>query len=130
MTRVATKRMAPPATEPAPQLKVKIQLIIGEEIALGPGKADLLDAIEKTGSISAAARAMGLSYRRAWQLVDTMNRRFRAPVVEAGRGGIERGGAKVTAFGVEVLAQYRQLQQGLERTAAPHAEALIAQLKR
>jgi molybdate transport system regulatory protein len=122
--------MAPPATEPAPQLKVKIQLIIGEEIALGPGKADLLDAIEKTGSISAAARAMGLSYRRAWQLVDTMNRRFRAPVVEAGRGGIERGGAKVTAFGAEVLAQYRQLQQALEGTAAPHAASLIAQLKR
>ncbi|MGZ8311113.1 MAG: winged helix-turn-helix domain-containing protein, partial [Allosphingosinicella sp.] len=70
-------------------LKLKIQLYCGDEIAMGPGKAELLRQITAQGSISAAARAMGMSYRRAWLLVDAMNRCFRRPLVEArpGRGG-------------------------------------------
>ena len=110
-------------------LKLKAQLLVGDEIALGPGKADLLDAIEKAGSISAAARTMGLSYRRAWLLVDMMNRSFRQPVVETGRGGIARGGAQVTPFGRQILSRYRLLLQAIEAAAAKHAEALIAELK-
>jgi len=113
-----------------PSLKLKAQLLTDDDIAFGPGKADLLEAIDKTGSISAAARAMGLSYRRAWLLVDTMNRSFRTPLVETGRGGFERGGAEVTAHGRKVLAQYRQLVSALEAAAATHAKSLIAELKR
>jgi hypothetical protein len=64
------------------RLKLKLQLYCGDEIAMGPGKADLLEAIAREGSISAAGRALGMSYRRAWLLVDTMNRCFRAPLVE------------------------------------------------
>ena len=64
------------------ELKVKIQLMCGDAVALGPGKADLLDAISVAGSISGAARAMGMSYRRGWQLVDLMNRCWREPLVE------------------------------------------------
>ena len=100
-----------------PHLKVKAQLLATDEIAFGPGKADLLDAIEKTGSISAAAREMGLSYRRAWLMVDTMNRMFRAPLVETGRGGNARGGATLTPLGRKVRTRYRALQRALETAA-------------
>ncbi len=81
---------------------------------MGPGKAQLLATIEQTGSISSAARAMGMSYRRAWLLVDTMNQCFRAPVVETSAGGKGGGGARVTELGHEVLRRYRDM----ERTAA------------
>src|SRR3546814_15747755 len=66
-------------------LKIKLQLFCGDEIAMGPGKADLLEAISAQGSISAAGRALGMSYRRTWLFVDVMNRCFRAPLVEIGR---------------------------------------------
>jgi molybdate transport system regulatory protein len=81
----------------------------GEDIAMGPGKADLLDAIERSGSISAAARAMGMSYRRAWMLVDAMNRCFAEPLVETHPGGGQQAGARVTAKGREVREAYRAL---------------------
>lgn len=75
-------------------------------IAMGPGKADLLAAIERTGSISAAARSLGMSYRRAWLLVDTMNQCFKSPVVETLTGGQRGGGARVTRLGHDVLTRY------------------------
>lgn len=94
-------------------LKVKIQLYCGEEIAMGPGKADLLEAIRRCGSISGAGRDMGMSYRRAWLLVDAMNRCWREPLVETSPGSAHGGGARVTAFGEGVLAHYRALQARL-----------------
>jgi len=94
-----------------PQLKIKLQIYCGDEIAMGPGKADLLDAIRREGSISGAARAMDMSYRRAWLLVDAMNRCWREPLVATAPGGAARGGgAKVTAVGERVLALYHDLQ--------------------
>jgi molybdate transport system regulatory protein len=95
----------------APVLKIKLQLYCGEEIAMGPGKADLLEAIERKGSISAAARALGMSYRRAWLLVDAMNRCWREPLVQTAPGGAARGGARLTSPGHAVLALYRRLQE-------------------
>ncbi|WP_431470053.1 winged helix-turn-helix domain-containing protein [Sphingosinithalassobacter sp. LHW66-3] len=89
----------------AARLKLKIQIMAGDEIALGPGKAALLEAIAATGSISAAARATGMSYRRAWLLVDTCNRCFTEPLVETVRGG----GACLTAQGHALLAAYQAL---------------------
>ena len=107
--------MEPGITEPArPELKVKLQVYCGREIAMGPGKADLLDAITREGSISAAARAMGMSYRRAWLLVDTMNRCWSEPVVETGPGSPGRGGAQVTEFGRRALAGYRAMQDRVD----------------
>lgn len=97
------------ATPPA--LKIKIQIHCGDEIAMGPGKADLLDAIIKEGSISGAGRALGMSYRRTWLLVDAMNRCWEKPLVGTAAGGSHGGGAQVTAFGEQVLAQYRALQE-------------------
>ena len=94
----------------APVLKIKLQIYCGDEIAMGPGKADLLEAIEREGSISGAGRALGMSYRRAWLLVDTMNRCWIEPLVETTPGGAARGGARITPFGYEVLHRYRALQ--------------------
>lgn len=108
------------------QIKLKIQLMCGEEIAMGPGKADLLDAIGAHGSISAAGRAMEMSYRRAWMLVDVMNRCWREPLVATSPGSSHGGGARVTPFGETVLAQYRALQAALSRASDCPAHAALA----
>jgi molybdate transport system regulatory protein len=89
---------------------------------MGPGKADLLDAIEVQGSITQAARCMGMSYRRAWLLVEAMNASFRAPLVETARGGRRGGGARLTALGRDALARYR----AMEAKAAAELEADVA----
>lgn len=108
-------------------VKIKIQLMCGEEIAMGPGKSDLLDAIKTHGSISAAGRAMDMSYRRAWLLVDAMNRCWREPLVETSPGSSHGGGARVTSFGEAVLADYRALQDRLNGAAdSPEHAALAA----
>lgn len=91
-------------------LKVKVQIFCGDEIAMGPGKADLLEAIKAEGSISAAGRKLGMSYRRTWLLVDAMNRCWSEPLVGTAAGGSHGGGAQVTAMGESVLAHYRALQ--------------------
>ncbi|HSP35125.1 MAG TPA: LysR family transcriptional regulator [Thermoanaerobaculia bacterium] len=80
-------------------------------IVLGPGKADLLDAIARTGSIRAAARELRMSYMRAWTLVRVMNAAFRSPLVEKLRGGSEQGGAHLTKRGEQVLAIYRDMER-------------------
>jgi len=78
--------------------------------AIGPGKADLIERIGATGSISAAARTMGMSYRRAWQLVEALNRDFREPVVITAVGGTRGGGARVTPFGRRLVAAFRAME--------------------
>ena len=105
--------------------KIVIRLYCGNEIAMGPGKADLLDAINAHGSISAAGRAMDMSYRRAWLLVDTMNRCWKQPLVATVPGSAHGGGARLTEFGEKVLAHYRSLQGRLdEATSCPDRAAL------
>jgi molybdate transport system regulatory protein len=95
---------------PTAKRVIRIGIPLGEHYAMGPGKADLLEAIQDTGSISAAGRKLNMSYRRAWLLVDEMNRCFSAPLVEARLGGARGGGATVTALGLEALSRYRDLQ--------------------
>ena len=117
-------------TEPAPSLKIKLRIYCGEEIAMGPGKADLLDAIIREGSISGAGRAMGMSYRRAWLLVDAMNRCWHEPLVATSPGGAAKGGARLTEAGSRVLALYRGMQaaaHGLRKGAdwAELAQAVL-----
>jgi molybdate transport system regulatory protein len=99
-------------------LKIKTQVLCGSELAMGPGKADLLDAIDKEGSISAAGRAMGMSYRRTWLLVDTMNRCWKAPLVQTAPGGGRHSGAKLTEMGRQVLKAYRALEADLAKAAS------------
>src|SRR5436309_9706049 len=92
------------------RLEPRIRILLGSSIAIGPGKATLLEAIGETGSIAAAGRRMGMSYRRAWLLAKTMNACFREPLIEAAKGGIGGGGAHLTAMGQEVLALYRTME--------------------
>ena len=99
------------AKSAARTLRPQLRISFKKSIAMGPGKADLLDAIAQTGSISAAARAMGMSYRRAWLLVETMNRCFRSPLVETATGGEHGGGARVTDLGRDVVRRYRAMEK-------------------
>ncbi|AOU97245.1 LysR family transcriptional regulator [Acidihalobacter yilgarnensis] len=102
----------------------RIRILLGTVIALGPGKADLLEAIESTGSISAAARHMNMSYRRAWVLVDTMNQSFRTPLVDTATGGSGGGGAQLTPGGREILQRYRSMEHKARMAIADDIEAL------
>lgn len=102
------------------RLKIQARLMLDDEIAFGPGKADLLDAIAETGSISAAGKQLGMSYRRTWLLVDTMNRCFQQPLVETATGGAQGGGTRLTDFGLEVLQHYRRLQHEIQQLSEQH----------
>jgi molybdate transport system regulatory protein len=103
---------------------VTLRLGFGEAGALGPGKVRLLELVEETGSISAAGRSMGMSYRRAWLLVDSVNRCFREPVVVTRLGGSKGGGAGLTAFGREVVRHYRAMEEEAQHALADHLRAL------
>ena len=98
----------------------RLRILMGAAVALGPGKADLLDAVEQAGSISAAARTMGMSYRRAWILIEAMNRDFKQPLVKTSAGGSGGGGAQVTMAGQEALRRYRAMEN--KATAAVKKE--------
>jgi molybdate transport system regulatory protein len=111
-------------------LKLKLQLLCGEGYAMGPGKADILEAIDREGSISAAGRVLGMSYRRTWLLVDEMNRCFSDKLVETRTGGGHERGAQLTATGRRVLTAYRDLEARAV-TLAESAEyrQLVSQLR-
>ncbi len=104
--------------------KISLRIVHGDEIALGPGKADLLQGIKATGSIAAAGRELSMSYKRAWSLVETMNKCFNEPLVETMKGGAQRGGAKLTPLGEKVLDTYRQMQSMAEKATARDFESL------
>lgn len=96
----------------------------GEAGRIGPGKIQLLEAIAAHGSISAAGRAIRMSYKRAWDLVAEMNATFASPVVTAQGGGRQGGGATLTAFGLDLVARYRAIETAAERAAAEHLQAV------
>lgn len=110
------------------RLELKLRILYGEEIALGPGKIELLESIAESGSISAAARTMDMSYRRAWLLVDTMNRCFRQPLVETVAGGSKGGGACITEAGKAILLHYRNMQRVSENAAQADFKKIRAML--
>ena len=111
------------------RLKLHIRILADDEIAFGPGKADLLEAIQRTGSISQAAKSMNMSYRRAWQLVETMNQSFQSVLVETQTGGTHGGGAVVTEFGHEILNKFRAMEQTVRSSIAHEFEQISNQLK-
>jgi molybdate transport system regulatory protein len=103
----------------APVLKPRLRVVCGKNIALGPGKVELLALLVETGSLNEAARRLDMSYMRAWTLVNTMNECFREPVVAAERGGKRGGGMKVTETGRRALALYQEMEAAaLDATAA------------
>jgi len=111
---------------PALRLRPRLRVLRGEEILLGPGKADLLGAIDRTGNLKRAAASLGMSYMRAWKLVQVMNRAFREPLIETARGGSRRGSARLTATGKRALGLY----QRMERQSLSASRAAFARLVR
>lgn len=109
-------------------LGARLRIVLERDVAIGPGKADLLQGILESGSIAAAGRRMGMSYKRAWYLVLTMNRCFREPLVEASKGGRAGGGARLTELGHEVLQRYRRMEAVSARAIEGDLEALRAYL--
>ena len=110
-----------------PRLTLRVDL--GSGRALGPGKVRLLEAIEKTGSISQAGRALGMSYRRAWLLVDDLNNCFHDAVISAQPGGAHGGGATLTPFGQKLVERYRAIETDALDATRKHLDDLEAALK-
>ena len=109
--------------------KLFLRLEFGGDDRVGPGKIALLEAIEREHSISAAARAMGMSYRRAWLLIDTMNRMFRDPVVLARPGRVTGRSAEVTPFGARLVASYRDAETKAAKASSRLVDEIAAALK-
>lgn len=107
-----------------------LRVLAGDHPAIGPGKAQLVALIDATGSISAAAREMGMSYRRAWQLVEALNASFIEPVVVTAVGGKRGGGAVVTAFGRELVAQFRAIEDKASQAITADIERLERQMRK
>lgn len=104
--------------DPIHKLRLRLRLTTTQGIVIGPGRADLLVLIAKTGSIAAAGRQMKMSYTRAWTLVESMNNSFNSPLVETSKGGAGRGGAKLTPLGEKLLMAYRELEDVTQRQGA------------
>lgn len=113
----------------AKRLLPRLRILLGEEIALGPGKAELLGLIAQTGSLSEAARRMEMSYMKAWLLVQLMNRCFRSPLVTLERGGSSGGGARLTPTGEEVLSLYQAMEKAALAAMNPSWQRLSRLLR-
>jgi molybdate transport system regulatory protein len=110
--------------------RVRLRIVLEDGVSIGPGKADLLESIRATGSISAAARRMQMSYKRAWLLIDELNGMFDAPLVATSKGGAQGGGARLSGLGERVLALYREAEARSGEAARDDVAALRAMLRR
>jgi molybdate transport system regulatory protein len=108
--------------------RIRIRIYFDGDHSLGPGKAELLDAVAQHGSISAAARSMGMAYRHAWEMIDDVNRCFRRPVVATSAGGASGGGAELTPFGAELVRRFRAMERAAARAMARDLAALDREL--
>lgn len=124
-----TRPKSQAARKPQPVLQPRFRARIGSEIAIGPGKAELLELIRDTRSIQEAARRMNMSYMRAWKLLRTMNDCFQEPLVAAERGGKGGGGARLTPTGREVLTLYRAMEEQSLRAVQATWKKLRARLR-
>jgi molybdate transport system regulatory protein len=100
-------------------VRPRLRILHGGEIALGPGKADLLEAIDRAGTLAEAASRLGMSYMRAWKLLQTMNSCFKEPLVNTARGGSDHGHASLTPTGRAVLDLYRRMEESARQAAEP-----------
>ena len=106
--------------------RLTLRIDLSDQGAIGPGKVRLLELVGESGSISAAGRAMKMSYRRAWMLIDELNRCFRSPVVETQLGGARGGGAVLTSLGHDLIARYRMIERAATKASAADLAALDA----
>jgi len=109
---------------PKPDIRFRLRIDVDHEAAIGPGKIALLEAIMTTGSISAAARKLGMSYRRAWLLIEDINGRLKAPAVTRAKGGVLGGSSALTPSGEELVRLYRTLEASAYSETLPEVRAL------
>jgi molybdate transport system regulatory protein len=136
MTKPLKDRPRADAPEPAqtptsgqPEVRFRMRIIQEDTIALGPGKVSLLEAVREHGSISAAARSMNMSYRRAWLLMDELNRALESPATVSEHGGQSGGGSMLTPVGEEIIRLYRSIEARAATVCAPEIEALVKLVK-
>lgn len=121
-------RKRPEPAEAHPRRAITLRVTLSDRVALGPGKAALMELIRDTGSIAAAGREMGMSYQRAHDLVSALNADFQAPLVETMAGGVRGGGARLSPLGEQVLGAYRELEQQAMAATAERLEWLRSML--
>ena len=119
---VTRRNAVPMRGNDRPALTLRIDL--GDRGAIGPGKISLLEAIDSEGSITAAGKKIGMSYRGAWLLVENVNKMFKQPVVSTRHGGAKGGRSSLTRLGTEVVSRYRQIEKAAERSASKHLKFL------
>lgn len=124
----------PPTMKPTPsssglEARTRFRVQVKHAVAIGPGKADVLQSIAETGSIAEAGRRLGMSYQRVWSLVRAMNSDFIEPLVQTQRGGTAGGGAELTAVGTQALAIYRAIEREAERAVARRLPQLLALIR-
>jgi len=117
-----------PSPPRIPSVRPRIRVLLGDEIALGPGKVNLLEAIERTGSLAEAARSLEISYMRAWHLLQTINACFKEALVHSSRGGSKHGGAALTETGRAVVAAYRRMEAESLRALEPAWLEILSRL--
>ena len=123
-----TAPSAAPGTKPV--AKFRMRVTVGDVIAIGPGKIQLLEAIGETGSITSAAKSLDMSYRRAWLLLDELNQALRKPAVDSAKGGQNGGGSLVTDTGRQLIDLYRQVETNAAIACKPELTKLIGLLVR
>ena len=126
---MATRARPTPPAGPRPQVRLRLRVVVGDVVAIGPGKVELLEAVAEHGSISAAARSMKMSYRRAWMLLDELNRALGEPAIATVHGGPQGGGASLTPTGQAVIAHYRRIESLAVAAGAAPIAALLALLR-
>ncbi|WP_414695593.1 winged helix-turn-helix domain-containing protein [Paraburkholderia sp.] len=121
-----------PATrsaKPRPEVRFRMRIRSGDAVALGPGKVELLEAVREYGSISAAARSLGMSYRRAWLLIDELNRSLKAPATHSEQGGQSGGGCTLTPVGESIIRLYRDVEVEAQRSCAKQIAELTRMIR-
>ena len=121
--------MSPSKQRKPADVRLRMRVRIGDVVAIGPGKVELLEAVARHGSIAAAARSLAMSYRRAWLLLDELNRSLRRPAIETAQGGPQGGGARLSATGEAVVRHYREAERVALVAGRPHLARLLRLLR-
>lgn len=124
--RASAKKSTPKSAAARPEVRFRMRIRSGDAVALGPGKVALLEAVHEYGSISAAARSLDMSYRRAWLLIDELNRSLKSPATHSEQGGQSGGGCSLTPVGETIVRLYRDVEEEAKRSCAKQ----IAELTR
>lgn len=122
-------RPATKSAKPRPEVRFRMRIRSGDAVALGPGKVELLEAVREHGSISAAARSLGMSYRRAWLLIDELNRSLKAPATHSEQGGQSGGGCTLTPVGENIIRLYRNVEVEAQRSCAKQIAELTRMIR-